>query len=135
MASVTTQVFINGAALNSMLNGPNGPVARDLQQRGERIADRMKVTAPRVSGNLAANIRSALVIDVGQLEIRVGIFGRAARAVPYVKFVTGGTQGPIRPKRARVLRFVVNGRVVYAKEVRGQAANNFMVEAMSAGGN
>lgn len=133
MASLTTRVHLNGAALESMLNGPNGPVARDLQRRGERIADRMKATAPVESGNMRSHIRSALTIDIGQLEVRVGIFGRSARAVPYLKYVINGTRTPIRPRRARVLRFVINGRVVYAKEVRGQSANNFMTEAISAG--
>ena len=133
MASSTTSVHINGAALESLLNGSNGPVARDLQRRGDRIADRMQQTAPKNTGNLASNIRSALISEGGELNVRVGIFGRSARNVPYLKFVIHGTHGPIRPRRARALRLVVNGRVVYATEVRGQSANNFMTAAIEAG--
>jgi len=133
VASSTTAVFINGAALDSLLNGPNGPVGRDLQRRGERIADRMRQTAPKVTNNLASNIRSALISEGGELNVRVGIFGRSARAVPYLRFVIHGTHGPIRPRRARALRMVINGRVVYATEVRGQSANNFMTAAIEAG--
>lgn len=131
--AVTTSVHINGAALQSLLNGPNGPVAREIQRRGERIADRMRATAPRDSGNLANNIRAALVSEGGEIQSRVGVFGSNARRVPYLKYIIGGTRTPIRPRRARVLRFVINGRVVYAKEVRGQPANNFMVAAIEAG--
>jgi hypothetical protein len=131
--AVSTQVHINGAALNALLNGPNGPVAREIQRRGERIRDRMQQTAPRETGNLAQNIRSALVSEGGTINSRVGVFGASARRVPYLRFVIGGTRTPIRPRRARVLRFVVNGRVVYAKEVRGQPANNFMLAAIDAG--
>lgn len=133
MASSTTSVHINGAALDSLLNGPNGPVGRDLQRRGERIADRMKQTAPKVTHNMANNIRSALISEGGTLNVRVGIFGRNARAVPYLKYVIHGTHGPIRPHRARALRMVINGRVVYATEARGQPANNFMTAAIDAG--
>lgn len=133
MASVTTAFQINGAALQSMLTGPNGPVARDLQRRGERILDRARATAPRDTGRMAGALMSRLFSVGGIPEVRVGIFGSAARAVPYLRYVTEGTSTPIRPRRAQVLRFMVGGKVYYAKEVRGQSPNNFLIRAIEAG--
>lgn len=134
MASVSTAVSIHGAALNSLLSGPNGPVARDLERRGARILDRAQTLAPRATGRLASALTSRLFSVGGTIEVRVGIFGAAARSVPYLQYVLKGTNTPIRPRRAQVLRFVVNGRVIYAKEVRGQVPNNFLLQALQAGG-
>src|SRR5262252_7437703 len=125
MASAQVSFHINGAALNSLLNGPNGPVARELQRRGDIILAEARRRAPRKTGNLAANLKAALVSTGGKIEERVGLFGAGARAVPYFKWVDRGTgiygpgHTPIRPRHARALRFVVNSRVVYAKEVSG----------------
>jgi hypothetical protein len=133
MASSTVVVGLHGAALNSLLRGANGPVARELQRRGNMILNRAQATAPVQSGKLRSHLRSELTSRGGEINVRVGIFGRSARAVPYLGYVLRGTGSPIRPRRARVLRFVINGRVVYAKAVRGQSANNFLLEALSAG--
>lgn len=139
MASVTTSFHLNGAALDSLLNGPNGPVARELERRGELIAAEARRLAPKKTGNLAANIRAALVSTNGKIEERVGLFGASARAVPYFKYVDRGTglygptRTPIRPRHAQALRFVVNGRVVYATKVSGQRPNHFLKEALAAG--
>lgn len=138
MATVTTAVHINGAALDSLLNGPNGPVAHELQRRGDLIKNAAQRLAPKKTGALAAAIRSALVSSGGQIEVRVGIFGASARAVPYFRFVESGTgiYGPnrsmIKPRRARALRFVVGGKVVYAKQVSGSPPNHFLEEAIDA---
>lgn len=64
--------------------------------------------------------------------------GRGMTAVivcthPAVQYVLFGTRPHlIRPRRARALRFEVEGRVVFAQLVRhpGNRADNFMAEAL-----
>lgn len=55
---------------------------------------------------------------------------------PAASFVLHGTRGPydIYPKRAKALRFVIGGRVVYSRHVvhPGIKANNFLEKALLA---
>jgi hypothetical protein len=64
-----------------------------------------------------------------------GVIRSTHHASIFVLFGTG-IYGPtgrrITPVRAQSLRFVSGGRVVFAKSVKGQKANNFLAESIRA---
>lgn len=49
---------------------------------------------------------------------------------PYSKYQHDGTRGPIVPRRAKVLRFRVGGKTVYARKVRGISGIKFLTRAL-----
>ena len=115
--------------LDRLLKSPNGAVAKDLLRRGLRVESQAKrnlggVDGPKRvdTGRLRASITTQLVTIRGWPAVRVGT--NVSYAV-YVHEGTGiyGPRGvPIRPVRARMLRFVPRGQTkpVYARQVRGK---------------
>ncbi|MFH9439019.1 hypothetical protein [Streptomyces rochei] len=104
-----------------------GPVERRLRRRTSRTADIAKGLAP---GSMPD------YIDWHIEQGPRGLEGVITCDHPATHFVLNGTRPHlIKPRRAKALRFEVDGRVVYAKIVRhpGTAANNFMAEALRLG--
>lgn len=90
---------------------------RDLAYGTQRI---MQETSPVRTGRLRQSIR---VEKIGPLEYFIG------PTVEYAIYVKKGTRPhEIRPRRARALRFVINGKVVFAKKVEhpGTKPNPFV---------
>lgn len=121
---------IDWAAVDRMLNSPTGMVGRDCQQRADRTAGRARQFAP---GSMSERIAPPIVVG--------GASGPSATITvrhPAIGYVINGTglYGPnnrrITPVRAQALRFVLNGRVVFAKSVKGQKPNDFMNKALPA---
>lgn len=121
---------IDWAAVDRMLNSSTGMVGRDCQQRADRTAARARQFAP---GSMSERIAPPVV--------RGGPGGPSADITvrhPAVGYVINGTglYGPrgqrIRPVRAKALRFVLNGRIVFAKSVSGQKPNDFLNKALPA---
>ena len=87
------------AALAELLHGPDGPVARDLQRKGEIVTQGAKRRAPvspagsngRPSGYLRSQIYWRLGVD--SLGIYVDVFSPATTpdGAPYGLFVEVGT--------------------------------------------
>ena len=132
---------LNPGAVRALLTAPNGGVARDLLRRGLAVETQAKrnlggVGGPKRidTGRLRASIATVLVTRNGAPAVLVGT------NVNYAKFVHDGTgvhgplHRPIRPKRARFLRFRPKGsrRFVYARQVQGMVANPFLKNALSA---
>lgn len=127
--------------LDRLLKSPNGAVAKDLLRRGLRVESQAKrnlggVDGPKRvdTGRLRASITTQLVTIRGWPAVRVGT--NVSYAV-YVHEGTGiyGPRGvPIRPVRARMLRFVPRGQTkpVYARQVRGMVPNRFLKNALHA---
>lgn len=141
MARVRTYHRLNEAAIRRLLTSPAGPVARDIFRRGLRVESRAKtnlggVGGPRRvdTGRLRADISTALVTIRGLPAARVGTRLRYSRWVHDGTGIYGPTGQPIRPRRAKRLRFVPRGqtRVVYARQVAGMRPNRFLVNALPA---
>lgn len=90
-----------------------GASRRELTEAGRRVVNRAKILAPVDTGRLRASIR----MDPPRLfTLRPSV--TIGSDVEYAGFVNDGTRPHIiRPKNKQVLRFVVGGRVVYAKVV------------------
>jgi len=121
---------IDWAAVDRMLNSPTGLVGQDCQQRADRTAAQARQFAPgsmseriappvvqRGAGGPSADI-TVRHPAVGYVINGTGLYGRSGRR--------------ITPVRAQALRFVLNGRVVFAKSVAGQKPNDFLNKALPA---
>lgn len=95
-----------------------------------RTAERGRAEAPARTGALRNSIQAEPTTLVGD-QIRSGV----RVAAEYGLYVHEGTKPhAIVARRAKALRFVMNGRVVYAKSVwhPGTKRNPFLVRALNA---
>jgi hypothetical protein len=105
-----------------------GEARKALRLRAPQVLNRAKILAPVDTGRLRSS---------GKVSYS-GLFTFRPKAtivfdVEYAAMVNDGTRPHIiRPKNARVLRFVVGGRVVYARVVHhpGTRANPFLDRAL-----
>ena len=87
-------------------------IGRDLYKRGLRLQALARVSVPKRTGALAASIHVNYFRGASNPHVTIG------SNLNYAYFVHEGTNPhTIRPKTGRVLRFQVNGRVVYAQKV------------------
>lgn len=120
---------VSEAGLRRLFTGSNSAAMRDLGAR----ADRVERMARRLVGvdttRLIRSIRQER--GAGFIDIVAGRPG----TTPYVLWHHDGT-GPhiIRPRRAKALRFVVGGRVVFATRVNhpGSRGTLFLRNALPA---
>lgn len=130
MATITTRFVVNQAAVDKLLTAPNGPVMQHVVGLGKKVAQAAKADAPRRSGKLAADITSALVGSGRHAVVRVGNTTKL-KYPPYIIHGTGhSTGGFIFPKRAKVLRFKIDGRTVFAPKVKGIPPTDYLSPAL-----
>lgn len=99
---------------------------RDAKRVARLIEARAKVLAPVDTGRLRNSIKTTRKLTARGPTYQVGT------NVEYAPYVENGTRPHvIRPRRAQVLRFKVNGRTVYAKVVHhpGTRAQPFLSRA------
>lgn len=126
--SVSTSFRLDRSRVERMLRLPSGLVYRNMERRVRRVEAEAVRRAP---GSMKQSIR---------VSIRRGPGGEFRGTVnvrhPAALYVTGGTRPHIiRPRRpGGVLRFTVDGQVVYARVVHhpGTKPNNFLIEALRA---
>lgn len=141
-----TSIKLDNDALYKMLQSPVGPVYADIVRRSNRVLNQARRNCPVDEGRLRASL--------GREIIRHGstVVGRVGTNLPYAVFIHEGTgiyagKGPIRPVRARVLRWPVknnSGRgrrryragataaYAYARQVKGQPGRPFLRNALEA---
>lgn len=98
--------------------------------------------AGKVRDRAKMNITAAGLVDTGALRNsivarrmragRTGIWYEVGSDLPYAIFQHEGTRSPIRPRRAKVLRFQPAGgsAYVFAKQVRGVRATPYLTDAL-----
>jgi hypothetical protein len=127
----SVRVTLDQRGLARLLRLPGGLVDRDLRRRAERVAARARQTAP-------GGMKDTISVQVdGNGRSRQAHVVNSHPAARYVSEGTGqygprGSSYVIRPVRARALRFVVGGRVVYAKQVLhpGIKPNDFLKRSL-----
>lgn len=120
-------------------------VAKDLLKRGFKVQAKARVLLSggpghpkRVStGLLRTSIQVRLIDAVGVQKVRVGTNRRYARWVHDGTGIYGPQRMPIKPTRAKALRFRAKGlggggKTVYAKSVKGMKKNEFLKDALPA---
>lgn len=128
--SVSTDFRLYRGRVERMLRLPGGVVYRNMERRVRRVEAEAIRRAP---GSMKQGIRVNIRRGPGG-DFR-GIITSTHPASIFVLHGTGiyGPSGRrITPVRARALRFVLNGRVVYATSVKGQKPNNFLIGALRA---
>lgn len=86
MAVVSGTVVFHGGALLALLNGPEGPVGRDLARRANAVRSAAVGFCPVDTGRLRASIRWSIVRDGSGLAALVG------SDVHYAAYVEYGTR-------------------------------------------
>lgn len=125
---MTVRVTLDPGRIARSLRLRNGVVGRRLADRTKRVAE---IAAREAPGSMGDDV-SWRVIDTPQ-----GLQGVITCNHHAVRLVLDGTPPhTIRPRKKKgVLRFVIDGEVVYAKYVRhpGTKPNNFMGRALREG--
>lgn len=122
--SFDVSVTIERSRLERMLRLRGGIVERNLRRRTERVADRARQLAPGSMGRY-------ITTEIGQGPR--GLSGSVISNHPATVYVVNGTRPHIiRPRRAKALRFQMDGRTVFAKIVHhpGTSANNFLLRSL-----
>jgi hypothetical protein len=130
---VTTRFVLNAGAVSELLNSFEGPVARDLLRRGQRVEDQARVNAsgrpgPNVqTGRLRSSIHKRLIRDTQGLACEIGT------PVSYARFVEFGT-GPtvIFPREKKALYWKGARHPVRYVIRTGNRAYPFLIPALSA---
>jgi hypothetical protein len=124
---VSVEVRLDQGRLSRFLRLRGGIVERNLARRTARVADIARGLAP---GSMPQ------YIDWHVEEGRDGLQGVITCDHPATLFVLEGTRPHIiRARRAKALRFEVDGQIVFAKYVRhpGTRPNNFLGQALRLG--
>jgi hypothetical protein len=126
--TVSTSFALDRTRIERLLRLPGGMVYRNMERRVRRAEAEAIRRAP---GSMGTTIRSQIRRGPGG-EFRGVINVRHPAAI----YVTGGTRPHrIAPRRpGGVLRFTVNGQVVYARYVNhpGTKPNDFLRQALRA---
>lgn len=121
------EVRIDASRLERLLRLPGSPGERLLRRRADRVAARARVLGAR-HGSMGRYVQDPVISGSGR-----GLTAVIVCTHPATQYVLFGTRPHlIRPRRARALRFEVEGRVVFAQLVRhpGNRPMNFMAEAL-----
>lgn len=141
MARVSFSHRVDLHAVQAILSGRNGGVARDMLRRGLLVETQAKrnlggIGGPKRidTGRLRASINTQLVIRQGRPIAVIGTNVRYARYVHDGTGIYGPRHRMIRPVRRKFLRFRPQGsrRFVYARKVRGMPPNPFLANALKA---
>ena len=130
MAVVRATLILSQSEIRRTFTDPASAPRVLVARLADRTAERARAEAPARTGALRNSIQAEPTTLVGD-TIRGGV--RAA--AEYGIFVHEGTKAhPIVARRAKALRFVMNGRVVYAKSVQhpGTKPNRFFLRALNA---
>lgn len=108
---------------------------KDLPRRAAKVQREARRLAPKRTGDLRRSIDVLLYETSAGPVARIGSDSKVARWQHEGTGIYGPTGRPIRPVRARVLRFKPKGarKFVYAAQVRGVKPTRFLVRALPAG--
>lgn len=128
MVSRIRRTNVNLSGLVKQLSQPNRGVAVELLKRGYKVEAQAKINVMRTtrSGLLRTSIHTDMYIQNGLPVIRIGT------PVSYAPFIHNGTRGH-GPRYADVMAWYgPDGKIIFAKYVRGINANPFLEDALSA---
>lgn len=111
------------ARLGRMRAGATDAQRTVIRSLGDRYLIVLKEETPRGRGEQPGTLRAGY----DNSEQRYGPTGasyRITNAVPHLRYVLNG-RGAVVATRARALRFVIDGQVIFRKRVGSAKANNF----------
>lgn len=129
---VTVRTELDRSAIERLLTSPSGPVRRAVREVTEDVARAARRRAPVDDGRLRSSIRTAYRTR------RRTVTGIVFSDLDYSQYVQRGTgvygpRGrPIRGRPVMVFPDRQGGGLVFARQVRGQPPQPFMLEALRA---
>lgn len=136
---------LNLGAVQALIRGPNGAVAKDMLKRGLLVESRAKLNLqlqPRRvnTGALRSSIRTIFLMIDGAPAVRVGTSLRYARYVHDGTGLYGPRHRYIQPVNKKVLRWKTHGPTgipgkggyVFRMKSSGMRPNPFLKKALSA---
>lgn len=125
-------IFIeNKVGMEYLLRSQNGPIGRDLKQRGLRVLAGAKSQVGVQTGALRASLHMRHFSDTRGQYVRVG------SNLNYAKLHHEGTSPHIiKPRRAHMLRFQTKGQIVFAHVVKhpGTKPNRYLTDNLRLAG-
>ncbi len=120
---------VNQAGIRRLFTGPNSAAMRDLGARADRVERRARQLVGVDTTRLIRSIRQER--GAGFIDIVAGRPGQTGYIMPHHD---GARPHIIRPRRAKALRFVIGGRVVFARKVNhpGSVGTQFLRNALPA---
>lgn len=127
MAVGRVKVVINTPALNNMLKGPQGEVAKYLRKRGRLMMALAKQQVGKDTGLLKSSIHMRVNRDSVGLVMEIG------SDLGYAHAHHEGTKPHvITPKEAGILRFSSGSRIIYSRHVNhpGTRPNRYLSDQL-----
>jgi len=131
-----TRIDINMVEANRLLNSPQGEVASLVVLTSQRVRAMCVQQTPVQDGDMKASYGFSLRVRPFRYVMgRVMNFDPAALWVQTGTGIYGKRGRPIRPRNSRYLRFhgKRDGALIYARSVKGQVANPFMLRGLIRG--
>ena len=128
MSSITvdaSDVFRLAARMGAAPRIVQTHLVKGVDDAGKIVEGTAKGTAPVVTGEYRRNITSRAAAVAG------GAVATVKAGAPHSRWVEEG-RGEVVPVRAKVLRFTVGGRVVFARRVGPARAQRIMRKALEA---
>lgn len=127
------RVELDEAKLQVLLRTPKGTVGRDGLRRAKSVQRAARRKVHSRTGRLSRSIDVTQGYKGRDLEYRVGTNLHYARFVHDGTGIYGPRHRPIRARAGHLLVFrASNGKRVYAKQVRGQRPNKFLLDSLPA---
>jgi len=128
VAVARARLVMDQAKIRELTTGSTGPVFLLVQSLTRAVETRARQEAPVRTGKLRRSIKAGPVTAKGTT-----VHGSVTAHAEHGIFVHEGTRPHvIRARKAKALRFVVDGRVVFAQSVNhpGTKPNKFMLRAV-----
>ena len=124
-------IFIeNKAGMEYLLRSPNGPIGRNLAQRGLRVLAGAKAQVGVRTGALRASLHMRHFNDTRGQYVRVG------STLPYAYAHHEGTSPHVIKRKRRMLKFQTKGQTVFAHVVNhpGTKPNRYLTDNLRSAG-
>lgn len=131
MAAGVRMKFTLDSSAVARLTAPGGMVDQATARAAGRVRDRAKGIV-RSEGRIdtGAMVNGIRRSD-GPTRSGAGVVSYTVSSdQPYSRYQHDGTTGPIYPRRAKMLRFQVGGKTVFARKVRGVTGIRFLTRAI-----
>lgn len=121
------ELHLNAAALDQLLNDPQGEVGQALRKRGRIMVIKAKAQVGKDTGRLATSIH--MVHSRVGVHQQIWVGSRERHALMHHE---GTRPHVIVPRDQQLLRFSKNGRMVYSRQVRhpGTKPNKYLSDQL-----
>lgn len=122
------KVELDRAALKR-LSSPGGMIDASVAKAAGRVRDNAKRIIYS-EGRVQTGALAQSIVSQRSVSSAAGAIYTVSSDLKYAIYQHEGVRGPIYPRRAKMLRFKVGGRTVFARSVRGFKGIKFLERAL-----